>query len=291
MSVPKFCPECGAPTKGAKFCPECGHKLADESAQSVAAPTPLPPPPDLFGDLAPTPAAPAPLFAEPATSQPVIAPTLVPPPTPTPVAAPVAPPQPVTAPPPAAAALSETTEDENDEVEGEEAEEEGTEESETVDTATPAKPGTPRKAVTVSTKVKVDATAEPYAAGQCTLTLALTLQPDDGHPEGRPVVVGVRSHAEAPLLMMGRLKTLQLSEPLLTLVRDYEAKLPALGAECAAKKQVAAEAAKAKQAAEAVRKTTTAKTATKAKTNVTPPATTAASAKPAKAAAPMAELF
>ena len=47
----------------------------------------------------------------------------------------------------------------------------------------------------------------------------------------------------------------------------------------------------AKQAAEAVRKTTTAKTATKAKTNVTPPATTAASAKPAKTAAPMAELF
>ena len=60
---------------------------------------------------------------------------------------------------------------------------------------------TARKPVKVSTRISYDVAAEPYEKGWCTLTLALTIRPDDGHPDGPQVVIGVRSHDESPLLL------------------------------------------------------------------------------------------
>jgi hypothetical protein len=82
----------------------------------------------------------------------------------------------------------------------------------------------------VKTKIEFDVTAEPYAAGQCTVILALAIRPDDGHPDGRLVVLGARSHDEAPILATARLNTLQLPEALTRLLAEYEAQLPRRGA-------------------------------------------------------------
>ena len=41
---------------------------------------------------------------------------------------------------------------------------------------------------------------EPYDFERCTIQIGLQLLPDDGDPAGRPVVVGVRNHADAPIV-------------------------------------------------------------------------------------------
>ena len=41
---------------------------------------------------------------------------------------------------------------------------------------------------------------EPYDFDRCTIQIGLQLLPDDGDPAGRPIVVGVRNHADAPVI-------------------------------------------------------------------------------------------
>ena len=46
---------------------------------------------------------------------------------------------------------------------------------------------------------------EPYDFDRCTIQIGLQLLPDDGDPAGRPVVVGVRNHADVPIVALTRL--------------------------------------------------------------------------------------
>lgn len=103
-----------------------------------------------------------------------------------------------------------------------------------------------KRAVQVSTKIKYDATAEDYVAGKCTVTLALTIFPDDGHPDGRRVIIGVKSHNEAPLFCDERLHPLSLPASIANLMAQYGASLPARGVKVAEAKAKADAEKKAK---------------------------------------------
>jgi hypothetical protein len=156
----------------------------------------------------------------------------------------------------------------------------------TAPVATDAKP-----AMKVKTKIEFDITAEPYVPGQCTVILALAIRPDDGHPDGRLVVLGARSHNEAPVLATARLNTLQLPETLTRLLTDYEAQLPrrgALKAEARAKEEAEQKAAEVRrQSSRKGAATAKAKHGTSAKPEAKPDA-----AKPAaKAASTQVSLF
>ena len=96
---------------------------------------------------------------------------------------------------------------------------------------------------------------EPYDFDRCTIQIGLQLLPDDGDPAGRAVVVGVRNHTDAPIVVLTRLATL---EPLPQLVNELlnrlRAELPerkTAREEAAARKKAEEEAAKARR--EAVR--------------------------------------
>ena len=41
---------------------------------------------------------------------------------------------------------------------------------------------------------------EPYDFDRCTIQIGIQLLPADGNPAGRPIVVGVRNHADAPII-------------------------------------------------------------------------------------------
>ena len=127
-------------------------------------------------------------------------------------------------------------------------------------------------AVKVKTRVEVDFTAEPYAAGQCHLMVGLTFRPNpDRHPDGRIVLVGVRSHDEAPLFGLVRERQLTPAT-VFDLVGQYEASLPARGAK---KAQRQAEAEAKHKADEERRKTSRARTTTARKVEPAKPATAA----------------
>lgn len=49
---------------------------------------------------------------------------------------------------------------------------------------------------------------EPYEFARCTISIGITLMPDDGHIDGRRIAVGVRDHNEAGILRTFRLKDL-----------------------------------------------------------------------------------
>jgi hypothetical protein len=45
---------------------------------------------------------------------------------------------------------------------------------------------------------------EPYTFELCTITLTLQFWPEDGHPQGRLVLVSVRNHRDSPLITVAR---------------------------------------------------------------------------------------
>lgn len=114
---------------------------------------------------------------------------------------------------------------------------------------------------TATTQVEKDERTEiekqPYAFDHCTVQVAIQLLPDDGDANGRLVVVGVRSHLDAPLLRMIRLNQIGTLPPLVIELLD------ALKAELPAREQTAREAFEKKKAEKAKRQTTvtTSKTA------------------------------
>ncbi len=160
-----------------------------------------------------------------------------------------------------------------------------------IEAAPAPEPAEPKSAMKVKTRIEFDVAAEPYVPGQCTIILALAIRPDDGHPDGRLVVLGARSHDEAPVLATARLNTLQLPEPLTRLLADYEGQLPrrgALKAEARAKEEAEKKAAEERrQASRKGAATAKAKHAATAK----PEAKTAAAKPAAKAASTQVSLF
>ena len=94
---------------------------------------------------------------------------------------------------------------------------------------------------------------EPYDFDRCTIQIGLQLLPDDGDPAGRPVVVGVRNHADAPIVALTRLSTLgPLPQVVTELLDRLRAELPErkiAKEEAAARKKSEEEAAKARREA------------------------------------------
>lgn len=135
-----------------------------------------------------------------------------------------------------------------------------TEQAEVEDTNAP----TATAKSSIRTTLKVVPEEEPYLPGQCTVSIVLTLQPGDGHSDGRQVLIGVRSHAEEPLIGLARLNSLSLPEEIVQLLERYELSLLALGQ--ARAEREAQEKAKQEQA-EARRKQAQTKKAAKAETN------------------------
>ena len=69
---------------------------------------------------------------------------------------------------------------------------------------------------------------QPYEFAQCTIQIAIQLLPHAGDAGDRPVIVGVRSHLDAPILQMMRLDDLSLLPPaLITLLEQLKGELPA----------------------------------------------------------------
>ena len=95
-----------------------------------------------------------------------------------------------------------------------------------------------------------------YGSKAAKLWVKLQLLPNDGDAKGRPVLIGVRSHLDAPIVQMLRLDELGLLPPAITaLIEQLKAELPA-------RAQAAGQlAAKAKEQAE--RKTPTVKASDK----------------------------
>lgn len=69
---------------------------------------------------------------------------------------------------------------------------------------------------------------QPYDFDHCTVQIAIQLLPDDGDPNGRRIVVGVRSHQDAPILRVVRLNELGDLPPIVnTLLGELKSELPA----------------------------------------------------------------
>ena len=89
---------------------------------------------------------------------------------------------------------------------------------------------------------------DPYVFDQCLITIAMALMPDDGSPDGRMVMLGVRNHQDEPLLATCRLSDLMpLPDPVQQLLEQLKDQLPARS-EKAAERKAKAEEAKKKSA-------------------------------------------
>ncbi|CAG0941140.1 hypothetical protein ANRL1_00402 [Anaerolineae bacterium] len=107
---------------------------------------------------------------------------------------------------------------------------------------------------------------QPYAFDHCTIQIAIQLLPNDGDPNGRQVVVGVRSHLDAPILRLVRWHEIGALPPLV------DELLNALKAELPAREQAARDIFEKKKSEKAQRKAvvTASKTMTRGKKNKTP---------------------
>jgi hypothetical protein len=150
-----------------------------------------------------------------------------------------------------------------------------TETSSPSDAANPVSPSTDTTPTPSTTDTDADDRCpiekQPYDFDHCTVQIAIQLLPDDGDANSRMVVVGVRSHLDAPILRVTRLNELGALPPLVTALLDE------LKAELPKREQAAREAIEKKKAEQAQRKSiVTAKTA-RGKKGKASPATVAAS--------------
>jgi hypothetical protein len=87
---------------------------------------------------------------------------------------------------------------------------------------------------------------DPYDFEKCLVSIGIGLLPDDGHPDGRPVMLGIRNHQDEPLIRMCRLNDLMpLPDRVQQLLDQLKDELPARSERAAAKKKKA-EAARCK---------------------------------------------
>ncbi len=140
----------------------------------------------------------------------------------------------------AAETLAEASEPDEDLNEGEEkiteesrsaeaANEDSEEPSETQ--ANPSQPSTNESSPDAKSEVEEDERCElekqPYKFDQCTVQIAIQLLPDDGREGGRQVIVGVRSHLDAPILRATSLHELgELPPVVIGLLDELKGELP-----------------------------------------------------------------
>ena len=68
---------------------------------------------------------------------------------------------------------------------------------------------------------------QPYEFEKCTIQIAIQLLPDDGDAKGRPILLGLRSHLDAPIVQMLRLSELEpVPLALLALIEQLKSELP-----------------------------------------------------------------
>lgn len=69
---------------------------------------------------------------------------------------------------------------------------------------------------------------DPYKFDECVISISITLLPSDGDPHGRPVVLGIRNHLDAPIVKAPiRLADLgELPQPVKDLLTEIEVALP-----------------------------------------------------------------
>ena len=69
---------------------------------------------------------------------------------------------------------------------------------------------------------------QPYEFDKCTVQIAVQFLPEDGDAKGRPVLLGVRTHLDAPIVRVVRLSELgELPPAINTLVDQLKSELPA----------------------------------------------------------------
>ena len=122
---------------------------------------------------------------------------------------------------------------------------EGTDGDEPSGSGTPptdANPTEKKPEVTKQVNVVED---DPYEFEKCLITVAMALMPDDGSPDGRMVMLGVRNHQDEPLLATCRLSDLMpLPDPVQQLLEQLKDQLPARSEKAAERKAKAEEAKK-----------------------------------------------
>ncbi|MEA3350952.1 MAG: hypothetical protein U9Q82_10050 [Chloroflexota bacterium] len=68
---------------------------------------------------------------------------------------------------------------------------------------------------------------EPYNFDDATIDVAITLLPDDGHEDGRKMILGVRSHDAPPKTRISRIASLDdISPHLVSILDEWENHLP-----------------------------------------------------------------
>ena len=113
---------------------------------------------------------------------------------------------------------------------------------------------------------------EPYIFEKCTVELHLTFKPDDGHPDGRIVIISASSHRDFPVSEKIRESSLgELPPPLKELLKELVADFP----NCQVRRQIAnarnqkKRSANQKKPGSEASSTTTSTTSTESKTTGT----------------------
>jgi len=89
-----------------------------------------------------------------------------------------------------------------------------------------------------------------YEFDKCLITVAMGLMPDDGDPNGRLVMLGVRNHQDEPILSTCRLNDLMpLPDPIQQVIEQLKEQLPARSEKAAGKKAKAREDEEKRKAA------------------------------------------
>lgn len=66
----------------------------------------------------------------------------------------------------------------------------------------------------------------PYDFDQCTISISLVLLPDDGEEGGRPAVITVQNHRDAPIVLYERFDNLLLPSQIATALSELREDMP-----------------------------------------------------------------
>ena len=127
------------------------------------------------------------------------------------------------------------TENEADDTTGGNGEDEATEAEKD---ETPATTGAPTPTAAQPTVKQVNVVEEDlYDFNKCLISVALGMLPNDGNPDGRLVMLGVRNHQDEPIFTTCRMNELTpLPDPIQQLLEQLKEQLPARSEKAARKK-------------------------------------------------------